>query len=496
VVAAGHPAVCDAAQEVLRAGGNAFDAVVGAGFAGAVVEPALTSLGGGGFLLARTGEAETTLFDFFVDTPGRGLPTAELEPHFVPVTVRFPASEQSFNVGLGSVAVPGNLKGLLHVHGRLGRLPLAEVVAPAVALSRAGVVLNSHQAYFLELLTPIMTLTEAARAIFEPAGSALCEGDRHSNPELASFLEDLPRGAERAFYEGELGERVASDMHAGQGLLTREDLAAYRVVERRPLELPYRGLRILTNPAPAFGGRLLALSLSLLESLDPSGVSPGSATHLHALATLMCEVDALRDDGWLAPETVPETRRHSAAARVRRASGGTTHVSVCDAEGNAASMTTSNGEGSGYLAPGTGVMLNNMLGEDDLHPDGFHASPPGDRVSSMMSPSLLLEGAQLRLAIGSGGSKRIRTALLQVLCAIIDFGTSVEEAVRAPRVHWDGATLQVEPGFSDGTVASLRQRWPVNVWPECSVYFGGVNAVSPSGHAAGDPRRGGAGRVV
>ena len=159
-------------------------------------------------------------------------------------------------------------------------------------------------------------------------------------------------------------------------------------------------------------------------------------------------------------------------------------------------MTNSNGEGSGYVAPGTGVMLNNMLGEDDLHPDGFHASPPGERVGSMMSPSLLIDREGPRLAFGSGGSKRIRSAMLQVLTQVVDFEKPLEEAVRAPRLHWDGEWVQVEPGFDQASLRAIRARWPVNVWSELDVYFGGVQALAPGREGAADPRRGGAVEVV
>jgi gamma-glutamyltranspeptidase/glutathione hydrolase len=495
-VASGHPRVTEAASELLHAGGNAFDAVVGAGFASAVVEPALTSLGGGGFLLARTAQGRSTLFDFFVDTPGQGLGTTDLEPHFLPVTVRFPASDQIFNVGLGSVAVPGNLRGLLYVHRRLGCLPLAEVIAPAVQLARGGQPLNALQAYILSLLYPIMTLTPAGRTLFEPNGRYLQEGDQLANPELADFMETLLRDGEREFYEGEIARRIVQDMRAGQGLLTEVDLAAYQVIEREPLSVDYRGFRLLTNPPPAFGGSLIALSLRLLEAHE-AGVLPfGSPAHLLLLAAVMEEVDRCRAEGLLGPADLSATALATRLARLRTASGGTTHVSVCDAASNVASMTTSNGEGSGYLIPGTGIMLNNMMGEDDLHPDGFHASPPGIRVASMMSPSLLLEGERVRLVLGSGGSKRIRTALMQVISHVIDFGLPLQAAVEAPRLHWDGAYLQVEPGYTETALKALRQRWPVNSWPVRNIYFGGVHAVSPQGESAGDPRRGGSAVVL
>ncbi len=495
-VASGHPDTTGAAVETLRSGGNAFDAAVAAGFAAAVAEPALTSLGGGGFLLARTTEGRAVVFDFFVDNPGRGLPPRELEPHFVPVTVRFPGSDQVFNVGLGSVAVPGNLAGLLHVHERLGRLPLAEVLAPAEALAREGVVLSERQAYFLSLLEPIMTLTERGRALFAPGGRYAGGGDRLANPDLADFLAALPEDRGRDFYAGVLAHRIGEELHAGQGLLTAEDLAAYRVMERAPLEADYRGHRLLTNPPPAFGGALIALALALLEreaaSADPSQPSPAvdSPEHALRLVAVMEEVDALRGEGCLTPADLGAARAERACTRLRRFSRGTTHVSVRDAEGNAASLTSSNGEGSGYVAPGTGIMLNNMLGEDDLHPEGFFAQPPGERVSSMMSPSLLLHGDELRLVLGSGGSKRIRSALLQVILGVVDFGLPLAEAVERPRLHWDGECVQAEPGLPARVLERLRGERPLNEWETRDVYFGGVHAVA-RGEAAGDPRRGG-----
>jgi gamma-glutamyltranspeptidase/glutathione hydrolase len=392
--------------------------------------------------------------------------------------VHFPGGDQVFNTGLGSAAVPGTLKGLLHVHERLGRLPLDEVLAPAVELARKGVRLNYHQAYFLSLLEPIMTLTAPARALFAPEGRLLAEGDDLANPDLASFLETLPQGGAREFYEGGLAREIAGEMSEGQGLLSEADLAAYRVHERRPLEARYRGHLLLTNPQPSFGGRLLALALERLEGHSWPARQPASRAHGEALFEVMREVEKLRDD------------HLSAGPRSRR---GTTHISVCDAEGNAASMTNSNGEGSGYIVPGTGIMLNNMLGEDDLHPEGFHASPPGQRVASMMSPSILMRGKEVRMVLGSGGSKRIRTALLQTISLVVDFDLPLREAIEHPRLHWDGECAQVEPGFSRELLEGLGEQVRVNEWSCRDVYFGGVNAVVPGREAAGDPRRGGRG---
>ncbi|PIE83532.1 MAG: gamma-glutamyltransferase [Candidatus Contendobacter odensis] len=490
--ASGHPKTTAAASEILRAGGNAFDAVVAAGFAAAVAEPGLTSLGGGGFLLARTAQGRAVLFDFFVDTPGQGLQADLLEPHFYPVTIRFPASEQIFNVGMGSVAVPGVLRGYLHTHQRLGRLPLREVLTPAIELARKGVTINAAQAHILELLEPIMTLNAAGRALFAPEGHYLGEGDRFSNPQLAAFLETLPNDSDHEFYQGVLAHRLAQDMRAGHGLLTTDDLAQYQIIEREPLPMKYRGFQLLTNPAPSFGGSLIALSLRLMEARELSTLDFGSPKHVMLLSAVMDEVSRRRAEGHLSLTDLGQPGINDSMERVRRtASGGTTHISVCDAEGNAASMTTSNGEGSGYIVPETGIMLNNMMGEDDLHPEGFHASPPGMRVASMMAPSMLLDGTRLKLILGSGGSKRIRTAMVQVISNMVDFGINLHDAVNAPRLHWDNEHMQVEPGFSKAALAALEKHWSLNHWSVQNVYFGGVNAVTPEGEGVGDSRRGG-----
>lgn len=473
-VAAGEERVVAVGAEVLAAGGNAVDAVVAAGFASAVAEPALSSLGGGGFCVVRTAAGEEVVVDFFVDTPGLGLP-ARPDPHFVPVTVRFPGADQVFLVGMASVAVPGTLAGLLHLHRRFGRLPLAEVVEPAARLAAGGLELSEFQAYALGLLGPIFLSTEGSRAIYAPGGRLARAGDRIANPDLAAFLRALPDGAGDDFHCGAVARRVAEDMAAGGGLVTAQDLAAYRVVERRPLDVPFRGSRLLANPPPATGGSLVGRALATVDRRLPAGAAWGDPAHAVALVEAMVDAESAR----------------------RAAGSGTTHVSVADGDGDVAAMTISNGEASGYVVPGTGVMLNNMLGEDDLHPEGFHRDPPGHRVASMMSPAVVV-GADGRpvLALGSGGSKRIRSAVLQVAVATLALGVDLDAAVRAPRLHWDGDAVQAEPGWPAGAIGAVAERWPVREWPAPNMYFGGLNAVVPGVAAAGDPRRAGAARSL
>ncbi|MFQ5515038.1 MAG: gamma-glutamyltransferase family protein [Myxococcota bacterium] len=480
-----------AAARLLRSGGNAFDASVAAGFASTVAEPVLTSLGGGGFLLAYESTGRVRLFDFFVNTPGCGREGAQRASHFVPVTVRFAASEQVFNVGRGSIAVPGTLCGLLHVHEKLGRRPLAEVLTPAIELAHDGVTVNAHQAYFLDILYPILRLGEESRHLFTRNGGPLRCGDRLRNPDLARFLEALPEDGGRRLYEGELASQLGRLLSRDGSLMT-EDLARYRVVEREPLAFRYREHQVLGNPPPAFGGLLLCTSLARLARESLGSLGWGSARHLTLLIEGQREVDRLREEwGATAPTLSPDDLAGRSPPR-RRARGGTTHLCVADAEGNVASMTASNGEGSSVVVPGAGIMLNNMLGEDDLHPEGFHAGTAGERIASMMSPSLVLRAGEPILALGSGGSKRIRSAILQVMTQVLDFGRELQVAVDAPRIHWDGETVQIEPGFPESAIAALERRWPVNRWSDREVYFGGVQAVQPGRCGAADPRRGGA----
>jgi gamma-glutamyltranspeptidase/glutathione hydrolase len=264
-------------------------------------------------------------------------------------------------------------------------------------------------------------------------------------------------------------------MAASDGLITAEDLDAYEVAARPPLTSRYRDRDVLTNPPPAFGGSMVALGLELLEAALPEPRAWGDPDHLTGLGRAMIQLEASRTQ-----------------VQGPRFTRGTTHVSVADGEGNVAAMSTSNGEAAGYAVPGTGVMLNNMLGEDDLHPDGFHAAPPGTRVSSMMAPTVVLGPGGVDLALGSGGSKRIRTALLQVISGVVDFGLDPADVVGRPRMHWDGEVFQVEPGFPEASLTALERLGPVNRWSELNLFFGGVHAVQPGAGGGGDPRRGGA----
>ncbi|SDO83216.1 gamma-glutamyltransferase family protein [Desulforhopalus singaporensis] len=501
IVASGHAEVSRAAGTILEEGGNAFDAVVAAGFASAVVEPALTSLGGGGLLVGRSEErGKNVFFDFFVDSPGRGRKPDRPPDDFFAVTVQFSGSSQDFNVGCGSVAVPGTLKGLLHTHRRLGRMGLGDVIAPAAELARSHL-LNEQQGHFLQLLRPIMTLSARGRAIYEPGGKYLQPGDRLCNPEIASFLDQLATEGDDSFYRGEIAGKIDAEMRDRGGWLSYEDLASYKVRERKALNIPYRNGVLVTPGEPSMGGTLIGLSLSLMAEIKVKDELWGTGLQLVNSVGLMNEVERLRKRGITSFEALigfmeQGKLKKKSMNNIRLFSRGTTHVSVADRHGNCASMTCSNGEGSGYFAPTTGIMINNMMGEDDLHPEGFHLMAPGKRVYSMMSPSLFMEGDRVRLVIGSGGSKRIRTAITQVLSQVVDFDLPLQRAVDSPRLYLDEGLLQIEPGFDSQALDQLENFVPVNRWTQRDVYFGGVHAVIPGVEGAGDPRRGGAVVVV
>ncbi|NEP58675.1 MAG: gamma-glutamyltransferase [Symploca sp. SIO2G7] len=508
VVAAGHKKTAAAAVEMLKQGGNAFDAAVAGVLASCVAESVLTSLAGGGFLLAHTGVGEHTLFDFFTQTPASKTLNHPLE--FYPICADFGDTVQEFHIGLGSMAVPGVLKGLVQVHQRLGRLPLQEVVAPAIALARRGVIVNDFFAYVYGLLMPILLATEGSRAIYAPAGQLLRAGERLQMPEFAEALERLVQQGAESFWQ----DMAAQLTQAQGGYLTGKDFASYRVIERQPLCLDYHGTQLLTNPPPSAGGGLIACSLALLADCELG--TPGSSDHLLALSQVMRLTNMARRDGydariqepWVAKEFLSaghlgRYRRELRAAiaalnskEIVNKLGSTTHLSVIDTDGNAASVTTSNGEGSSYVIPGTGIMVNNMLGEEDLNPRGFHQWPTGQRMSSMMAPTIVLRDGRPYLVLGSGGSNRIRTAILQVISNLVDFNMSLEAAVTAPRIHWENDTFHFEPGFDRQILAPIIGPAKPVWWQSQNMFFGGVHAVGldETGilHGAGDNRRRGA----
>jgi gamma-glutamyltranspeptidase/glutathione hydrolase len=493
-VAAGHPLTADAGARVLEAGGNAVDAAVAAAFVSWVAESPLTGPGAGGFMLVhRAADRSTRVFDFFVAVPGLGLARGP-RPEMDAVDVDFSGgSTQVFHIGGASVAVPGAALGLEQAHRVLGTLPWRDLFAPAIELARRGVELTRAQAYLHAILDLILRHTPESRAVYERNGERLTAGDVLVQDDLAGTLEVLAERGAAALYRGELADAIVRHLERHDGRVTRRDLEEYRVVRRRPVQAEFRGHDFLSNPPPSAGGILIAYGLRLLPDVGP----PGSAEAIGALARVMREQASARlavgFDGSLHRGGLAKLLEERAAVVTR----GTTHISVVDGEGNAVALTASTGSGSGIVVPGTGIHLNNMLGEFDLP----KPPRPGARLSSGMSPSIVLHGGRPRLVVGSAGSLRLRGAVMQIVVNVVGHGLGVRDAIERPRVHLEGEQLHCEGGHDPAELDKLAAiGWDVVRWRRQNLYFGGVAAVEMlddgSLAAAGDPRRGGAGVVV
>ncbi len=507
VVAAGHPETAAAGAWALREGGNAVDAAIAAVAASLAAESPLTGLGAGGYMLVHEPDSEPALLDFFVSAPGFGARPrrSELEP----VEVDFGGTIQIFNVGAASCGVPGVPSGLADAATGFGSMPLADLLAPGVRLAREGVEVNPQQAYLHEILAPILTRDAVGAGFYAPRGRTLAAGERISFPELAETLELLGREGPEPFYRGAIAAAIADRVLEAGGSLAPEDLAAYETIRRAPVRARFRDREILTNPPPSSGGILIAFALEVLDRLGEAGTEALVAAMDEAQAARTPEFLAgLYEEGFerrfLTPEAIA-----AAAERCRpllgpggggqpgSRLGSTTHITAVDGDGGCASVTCSNGTGSGIFVADTAIHLNNMLGEDDLNPFGFHATGPGRRMPSMMSPTVVLREGSLELGLGSGGSNRIRSAITQTIVRYLTQGLDIAAAVSAPRVHAEAGVVHAEPGVEAAAIGRLGARGYQTVsWEQPNLFFGGVHAVArgPAGtpRGAGDPRRGGA----
>lgn len=512
-VAAGHPLTASAAEEILRAGGNAYDAAIAATLMSCVAEPVLCSLGGGGFLMAaphassrvtqHSRSTKPVLFDFFTQTPGKTISVKDAD--FYALTVDFGSTTQDFHIGNGSIAVPGLIKGLFAVHERYARLPMSQLAQQAIDTAREGVQISAYQANIFSLVEQIYKQYESSRNIFESRvkpGEVLQTGEVFRNAALADFLEALCKQGADLFYQGEVAQLIEEECAQG-GCLSQSDLADYEVILRDPLKIRYNNHQILTNPPPSAGGCLIGFALELLEG--NLGDKFGTPAHLTAIKEAMQLTNLARVETTTNQQHHPDPQslfsydllsryRKEVLERVK-ANRGTTHISIIDRDHNVAAITVSNGEGCGQILPGTGIMLNNMLGEQDLNPNGFFKWQPDQRMSSMMAPTVVYTADNQLIATGSGGSNRIRSAILQVLVNLLDFKMDVENAVAAPRIHYEEEMTYIEGGFSTETIDEMIKKYPQHrAWDDKNMFFGGVHTVvAKDGEfsGAGDIRRGG-----
>jgi gamma-glutamyltranspeptidase/glutathione hydrolase len=451
-VAAGNRDSAEAGAWALREGGTCVDAALAATFAAFVTEGPLTGPSGGGFLaLHEPGEGTAVLDCFFcVPTVARG-EMEEVEIDFAD------ASTQIFHIGEESVAVPGLVAGLEEVHERRGSLPWETLFVPALELAARPFEATGSQAFLHEILIPILQREEGGRRVYGTVG-------------VIDATDALPSLRLLRDARSEALPILFPDLV--------DDLAAYRVEEREPLECAFDDATVLTTPAPSIGGGIVRSGLGSLDEGDRP--SPGSVDDARALARAL----AIAYGG------------HGGGAGARPT--GTTHVSVVDADGAAVGVSSTLGSGSGVFRGG--FQLNNMLGELDVIGDGPRR--PGSRLPSMMTPTVVLDAeARPRLVAGSAGSVRLAGAILQVVDAVVGHGLPVDEAIARPRLHVDGDVAHVEGGWPDEVTPALEDEgFDVRRWAGRNLFFGGVSAVDRRGGdvlgAAGDPRRGGHGIVV
>ncbi len=494
VVSAGDINTAKAGEEILKKGGNAYDAMVACLLAAPLCEPILTSLGGGGFMLSSKTDEEPIMYDFFVDVPPKSIE----EPEFFPIDVDFGTTVQEFHIGCGAIAIPGVVKGIWQIYEELCSLPMDELIKPAFRYASEGIYISKVQANFLKLLTPIFTSTKSSRDLYTKEGNLIDEKHLFKNPEYANFLKEFAKNGSDIFYKGEIADNLEKLCKEHNGLLNKEVLKNYKVYKKDPLKFRYKEYDIYTNPPPSSGGILIAFSLLLLQ--DEKLGELRSQKYIEELVEAQnvtsdfrreyidefLHANNLRDV--LKNDKLLDSFRDSFKKRINLW-GNTTHISIIDSFGNAASTTTTNGEGSGHILPDTGIMLNNMLGEEDLNPHGFFKWQSGIRLPSMMAPTGVFEDKKMLLMLGSAGSNRIRSALLQTILNYIHFGLSVQDAINEPRVHFENGTIFTEPPLKLD-LKNMKKVYELKEFNELNLFFGGVQAVSGNLEGGADPRRG------
>lgn len=493
---------------MLRRGGNAVDAAVAAAFMSFFAEIGMVHWGGSG--LANVYDPATKqfqVFDFFSNMPGLGLDALPSPLDFEQVSIQFSATSQHFHLGRASVAVPGNLFGLCKLAAQKGTLPLNTLLEPVITATQDGIPINQYQANICKLLAPLYTHTASVQRIFAPRGTLLQAGDRLYIPDLPELLSELAETGPALLRHGRLGTALCRDQAERGGLVTATDLEQYRVERKAALRVRHRGYELLLPPPSSIGGLLMAFSFGLLAQFDAGRFGVNSAeTHqltyeiLQATsrARAQLEKQSLGDDisnhidhflssAFQQPfidqvAQAMQTRQPTQSAPVKPSHPNTSHISVIDGKGMAVALTTTAGESAGYVVPGTGFIPNNMLGEADLNPHGWHQWRPGQRIPTMMSPTIVLKDGKVVLATGSGGSERIRSALLQVIGNLIDHGLSAQDAVNQPRIHVEKDVMQCEGGVDSAAMDQLAAwGYPLNRWPNTSMYFGGAHSVVVEG---------------
>ena len=452
-VAGGHKDTVESASNILKEGGNAFDAAIAGVFASMSCEYLYTGAASGGAMLVKKNGFSADIIDFFVETPPINPSKVK---DFKAINADFGDTKQEFNIGAGSVGIPGTLPGLIHIHKEYGSLPFSVLVEQAIDLSKKGCLISKNQEYLSEVLSPIISSSKVLESLFIKDGSLLKEGDLFINTEFASFLDQFLYEDATTFYRHEVCPLFYNSFKEG-GIIELKNLQEYTPKKRAPLELKYRGHQIFMNPEPSTGGMLINTGLEQLSGLD--------VVSKQDIEGALHKIKKFKDQDMV---------------------GSTTHLSVIDKENNVASVTTTNGVGAGFTVPGTGIMPNNMLGEKHLNINGFHNWKSQQRIPSNICPTLIVDKNNNLTTLGSAGSSRIISATMSVISNLLNNEMSLKRSISKSRIHLEGDTLHCEP--SDGHPEYKTEN--VVIWEAKNMYFGGVNACS-SFDSVGDERRSG-----
>jgi len=460
-ISAGHEKTLEVAKLILENGGNAFDAAIASHFAMFITEPCMASAGGAGFALVKPINSAPLFFDFFCQTP---MIKHDRPSDFFEVLINFGSETEGFHIGLGAAAVPGTIAGLFEIHRRYGSMPIKDLVSPAIAFANEGVILNTFQAFDLELLEPIFKNDPTIREVFFNGEEVKKEGDFIHMRQTADFLHFLAEEGERGFYHGDISRLVAEASKQRGGFLTRQDFERYQVNVRDPFKFAFQGRNIYTANGPSKGAGLLASFLHLMKDRSSDEIAM-AIEETQKLKTNPGDIQAFVNQHY--PSTNYLLDHSSSSER------GTSHFNIQDSEGNGICLTTTLGEGCGYFIPGTQMHLNNMLGEIFLLPDGAHSWIPNSRMQSMMTPTMVLSSEEKLLGLfGSGGAGRIPYAIGQVLHHLLKDNQSLATATEKPRVHFQEGLFQMEK--SNEKMSHIEN---VKVWGAPSIYFGGVNSI-------------------
>ena len=485
----------DAAREVAEVGGNAVDCALAAALVTINTEPGVCALGGSAFITIWSQGEDPITVDGNVAVPGKGLDDSERGRGAVEISLDYGGGITTL-VGSGSVAVPGTLAAIEDAWQRYGRAPWKAIFEPTIRACRDGFPLSTACRYYLGYSGDIIfgRSDDGYSALHRDDGKLVDAGDTIIVPHLADTLDAIARDGARVFYEGDIARAIADHCRAGDGMLTREDLSSYRAVERAPLVNSIGDWQLATNPPPAVGGSVLTAMLLACAGLDIDHWDSNALRHLINAQRACLDFRQRHLD--LAGDVGPEAARLVEAARdgsllARWTSASTVHTSVVDDSGNGCAITASSGYGSGEMPAGTGLWLNNCLGEIELNRRGLDAGPPGARLPSNMAPSVARRDGAV-LAVGSPGADRITTALQQFLFNYLRIGMPLADAIAHPRVHVDTSgdviRLKAEAGLALPDIDL-----PVSIFPELVMYFGGVGAAVYDDErgfdVAADPRR-------